>query len=80
MNMNPMMLLQMKAGWERFKTGHPKFPRFLKAVSQNALAEGTVMEFKVTAPDGREYCSNLKLNKDDMELVSQLFELFQSPT
>ena len=80
MNMNPMMLLQMKAGWERFKTGHPKFPRFLKAVSQNALTEGTVIEIRVTAPGGRDYCSNLKLKPDDMELIEQFKELFQSPT
>lgn len=75
MNMNPMMLLQLKAGWERFKSGHPKFPRFLNAVSQNALSEGTLVEIKITTPDGRDYCSNLKLNEGDMELIEQFKEL-----
>lgn len=77
--MNPMMLLQLKTGWERFKRNHPKFPLFLKAVSQDAVAEGTVIEISITTAEGKNYSSNLKLKQDDMELIQQMKEIFQSP-
>ena len=75
MSLNPMTLMQLKSSWERFTNAHPKFPKFWKAVYKNYLAEGTVIEFKVTAPDGKELASNIKLTKDDLELAAQLREL-----
>ena len=53
MNFNQIAMLQkLKGCLDRFRTGHPKFPLFLKAVSQEALVEGSVIEITVTAPDG----------------------------
>ena len=54
---------------------HPKFPSFLKALSQGAVAEGTVLEFTVTTPDGRVLNSNLKITAEDMALVEQLKDM-----
>lgn len=76
--MNPMMLLQFQKTWERFKNNHPKFPLFLKAVSQNALKEGSVIEISITTAEGKNYCSNLKLSEDDMEMISQMKQLFNT--
>lgn len=75
MSLNPMTLIQLKSSWERFTAAHPKFPKFWKAAYKSSLAEGTIIEFKVTAPDGKELASNIKLTKDDLELASQLKEL-----
>lgn len=73
MNFNQIAMLQkMKAGMDRFRVNHPKFPLFLRAVSQDALVEGTVIEITVTTPDGKNYCSNVKLQADDMELINSL--------
>lgn len=73
MNLNQLALLQqLKSGMDRFRAGHPKFPLFLKAVSQDALTEGTVIEISVTTPEGKNYCSNVKLNSDDMEFIETL--------
>ena len=64
--MNPMKLLQLKSAWDRVKANHPKFPKYLSAVRQKAIREGTVIEFKVTRrrralrqspAEGRRYCS-----------------------
>ncbi|MFR2125789.1 MAG: hypothetical protein ACLS4P_04405 [Dorea sp.] len=41
---------------------------FLRAVSQDALVEGTIIEINVTTPEGKNYCTNVKLKADDMEL------------
>lgn len=47
---------------------------FLRAVSQDALVEGTIIEINVTTPEGKNYCTNVKLKADDMEL----FDSFKS--
>ena len=49
--MNPMNLFQIKKLWNEFTARHPKFPNFIKAVSPNAIQEGTILEIQVTCPD-----------------------------
>lgn len=79
MNFNQLaMLQQIKSGMDRFRINHPKFPMFLKAVSQEALTEGTLVEINVTAPGGKTYCSNIRLKPDDMELI-ETFKNMNTP-
>lgn len=73
--MNPMTLLQLKRMWGEFSARHPKFPPFLKAVSQNGLQEGAILEMQVTLPDGRHYASNLKVTKEDVDMYQQIQEI-----
>ena len=47
------MMQKIKSGMDRFRANHPKFPLFLRAVSQDALVEGSII---------------VKLKADDMEL------------
>lgn len=76
MNLNQLAMLQkLKSSIDRFRANHPKFPLFLKAVSQDALREGSVIEISVTTPEGKNYCSNVRLNADDMELMETLKNL-----
>ncbi len=60
---------------QRFRLNHPKFPLFLNAVSQEALVEGSVIEITVTTPEGKNYCSNIKLKQDDLEMLDCLKSL-----
>lgn len=76
---NPMKFLQVKAGWEMFKSRHPKFPAFLNSVTQGAINEGSVIEATVTTADGRTFSTNLKVSKEDMELLNEMKELFTNP-
>ena len=62
------MLQKIKSGMPQFHANHPKFPLFLKAVSNDALVEGTVIEMKITTPEGKEYCTNVKLKQNDIAL------------
>ena len=64
------MMQKIKSGMDRFRfrANHPKFPLFLRAVSQDALVEGSIIEINVTTPEGKNYCTNVKLKADDMEL------------
>ena len=62
----------MKNAMETFRRNHPKFPLFLNAVSQDALVEGTIIEINVTTPEGKNYCTNVKLKSSDLELMETL--------
>lgn len=70
--MNLSSLLQFRDEWARFKARHLKFSPFLKAAYTRALREDSVISLKVTAPDGTEVASNLKVKKEDLELLSRI--------
>lgn len=70
--MNLMNLMQLKEAWNVFKNNHPKFPKFLNAVSASTLKEGSVVEIRVTSPEGKTLTSSLKLKASDLELLEQL--------
>lgn len=63
------MMQKIKSGMNRFQCPTTQnFQMFLRAVSQDALVEGTIIEINVTTPEGKNYCTNVKLKADDMEL------------
>ena len=70
--MNPMKLLQLKSAWDRFKNN-----QYLSAVYQKGVKEGTLIEFKVTTPEGEELSANVRLKADDVELFKEMTEMFQ---
>lgn len=72
---NPAKLLKMKGAWDTFTNNHPKFPKFLEAVHNKALNEGTVVEITVTSASGETISSNLKLTGSDISLFSELKDL-----
>ena len=70
--MNLSSLLQFRDEWARFKARHPYFSPLLNAAYTRALREDSVISLKVTAPDGTEVASNLKVKKEDLELLSRI--------
>lgn len=76
---NPTAIFQLMNLWNRFKQNHPKFPRFMTAVYQNGIKEGSIIEINVTTPDGQSLSSNLKISAEDMELIEQLKNLAMNP-
>lgn len=72
--MNPMKLLQLKAGWEKFQASHPRFVPFMKAAG-NEVREGAVIEIALITPEGRRLETNLKVKASDMELLKNAMEL-----
>ena len=70
MNINQIAMIQkLKTSMDTFRNNHPKFPLFLDAVSKDALMEGTIIEITVTTPQGKNYCTNVQLKPEDMELM-----------
>lgn len=73
--MNLSAIMQLKSEWDGFKLRHPKFPLFLNAAQQKGITEGTVIDIKITAPDGTELNSNLKIHPEDMEMFRKMKEM-----
>ncbi|MCI8951446.1 MAG: hypothetical protein HFG49_15675 [Lachnospiraceae bacterium] len=72
MALNPFQLLQFQQMLETFRHSHPKLPLFFQAVSQNALVEGTIIEITAKTPEGKEYCTNIKLNASDIQTLESI--------
>ncbi len=71
-NINPMMMMKLASRWKKFNEEHPKVVPFFRAVSDRGIEAGSVIEIKVTDPQGREYVSNIRVTGDDMETVQML--------
>lgn len=75
--MNPMHLMKLKGLWDDFVSRHPKFPNFIRAIAQTGIKEGSILELKVTDPDGKSYITNIKVAKKDLQLFQTLQKLKQ---
>lgn len=76
MSFNPLKLMQLKPHGKASPCAHPKFPLFWKTVYRQGLVEGTVLEFKVTMPDGKVLTSNMKVSQADLDLLKQIQDSF----
>ena len=72
--MNPMALMKIMNAKNKFNASHPKFGVFLNAAFAGGIQEGTIIEMKVTKPDGTEMTTNLKIKQSDLELLQELRE------
>ncbi len=73
MALNPVDLVTLGSKIQTFKEQHPKFPAFVKKVGKEAIAEGAVLEVKVTSTEGQDYVTNLRLTSEDVELLNTIF-------
>lgn len=73
--MNPLQLMQFKKYWDEFTSRHPKFPLFLNAVASHGITEGSIIEIQIKRPDGKEFSTNLKVAKEDMDLFQTLKQM-----
>ena len=72
--MNPMALMKIMNAKTKFNASHPKVCAFLNAAFAGGIQEGTIIEMKVTKPDGTEMTTNLKIKQSDLELLQELRE------
>lgn len=70
---NPMKLMQYKEMVERFKRNHTKVEPFFRA-AMNSIQAGSIVEIRVTDPNGKELCSNIRVNDEDMQLLREISE------
>lgn len=73
MAINPVKIMQLRAGWEKFQSNHPRLVPFMKAAGSK-VEEGAVIEMALVTPDGKRMETNLKVKPDDMELLRLAME------
>ena len=65
-------VMKIKSAWDTFIRNHPKFMPFMQAVGREAIGDGTIIEIKVTSPEGKEFNTNMKLTQSDLDLFAQI--------
>ena len=70
-------IMKFKGAWDTFNKNHPKFLPFMQAVGREAVTDGTIIEVKVTSPEGKEYNTNMKITQSDLDLFAQLKTMIQ---
>ena len=73
--MNPANTLRLMQEFNRFRNDHPRAVSFAQSIARDGLTEGTVIEIKVTAPNGEEKICNLRVLDKDLALVELMKEL-----
>ncbi|MCM1286595.1 MAG: hypothetical protein NC213_10445 [Acetobacter sp.] len=71
MNINPLMLMQMKGEIDSFKSRHPKLELFF-ADAVNRIDTDSVLEISVTSPQGNKIRTNIKITPEDKALLEKL--------
>ena len=69
MAINPFEMMKMKERLAMFEQQHSRVPLFLKDVGEHAISVGTVIEMKVTDPQGKQYITNIRLTPEDIETI-----------
>jgi hypothetical protein len=65
-------VMKIKDAWDTFSGNHPKLLPFMQAVNREAISDGTIIEIKVTSPQGKEYNTNMKITQSDLDLFNQM--------
>lgn len=68
---NPMELFRLKGLFDQLKAAHPKMVPFARSVYPAAFGEGTLIDIKVTDPNGKVYHYNMKLTAEDMAAFNE---------
>lgn len=78
MSMNPLKLGQLKPKFKEFQSRHPRFVQFFTTAVPANVKKGSVLEVKVTNPEGKELKTNIKVTAEDAQLLSELFSNLKS--
>jgi hypothetical protein len=75
MAVNPLQIMKLKTQLNDFRKRHPGFTRFIMAIRRKGLPEGSVLDVKITTPDGETMTTNFRVEAEDIEFVSMISEL-----
>ena len=75
MALNPLLLLKLKDRLSIFREEHPRVHPFFLMLKEEGMVPGSILELKVTLPDGREHVTNIRLTDNDVETIQMLSNL-----
>ncbi len=61
----------------KFTDNHPKFVAFLSAMFKTGIPEDTIIEITVTKPGQQPVTTNIKVKKEDLELMDSLKDMMK---
>ena len=73
--MNPAALFKIKGAWQKFSNNHPRLVPFLNAAIAKGITPDTIIEVKITYPDGQDLTTNVKIKQEDLDLFAQISEM-----
>jgi hypothetical protein len=75
MPVNPKNIMKLRERLGIFQSQHPRVQPFLKDAFSGGVLEGSVIELKVTSPEGRSCITNIRLTQEDVETINMIREL-----
>ena len=69
--MNPLEMMKMKNKMTEFTNRHPMLPKFFNRAALE-IKEDTVIDLVITPKDGTPIKTNIKVTKEDLELLETL--------
>ena len=75
MAINPMQIVKLKSQLNDFRKRHPGFTSFVRAVRRKGVAENSVLEVKITAPDGETMSTNFRVSAEALDFIRMISEL-----
>ncbi|WP_051656928.1 hypothetical protein [Butyrivibrio sp. AE3004] len=79
MNFNPMALMELQKKFNTFRQDHPRVQPFFQAVKDSSMEVGTIIDMKVTTPDGVEKQCNIKITQNDIDTFKTLMSMNGMP-
>ena len=70
--MNPAKLLKLREGFTGFEARHPRFVKFIMSLSKSGVPVDSIIDIKVTLPDGREIETNMRVTPEDVEFIKSI--------
>lgn len=74
---NPAKVMKIMSAKNKFTDNHPKFVAFLSAMFSTGIPEDTVIEITITKPGQSPVTTNMKVKKEDLELLDTLKDIAQ---
>ena len=75
MNINPMAIMALQQKFNTFKQEHPRVLPFFHAIKDNSMELGTIIDMKVTTPDGVEKQCNIKITQNDIDTFQAIMNI-----
>lgn len=73
--MNPASIMQLLNAKKQFEQSHPKFTAFIKNLLAQGITPDSIIDVKITRPDGTTVTSNMRVRESDLKLLEGLKNL-----
>lgn len=72
---NISMMLKLRSAWSTFSSNHPGVAGFISQAGKRGVEEGSIIDVKITYPDGTHLETNMRVTASDLELMQTLKEI-----